>query len=119
MEIISAKKSSILYDGRTRKEYRLSSPVTYEVLAAISKGNHRDTGHQYLSSTYSLTIHDKCEMSGILLSPIIVLVCPPGMSAGIEDYLSEFLSTIPDSEKPETPFHRFLQAIRSSPLMKM
>ena len=117
MEILSIRSNTVLSDGRVRKEYFLSSPVTREILAALSKGEHIDTGRQYLSPTYLITKSDGFEIRGILLSPIIVVISPPGMSTGIEDYLFGFLSTIPDSEKPDSPLHRMIQSIKSSPLV--
>ena len=117
MEIVSVRSSIVQSDGRVRKEYFLSSPVTNEILAALSQGEHIETGRQYLSPTYLIIKSDGFEIRGILLSPIIVVISPPGMSTGIEDYLSGFLSTIPDSEKPDSPFHRIIQSIKSSPLI--
>ncbi|MDD1728837.1 MAG: hypothetical protein LUQ50_07190 [Methanospirillum sp.] len=102
MKILSVTRSIVLSDGQVRTEYRLSSPVTSEILHALSKGNHIFTGYQYLSPTYLISKSDMITISGILGSPIIAVQSKPGMSVGIEDYLSEFLSTIPDSEKPDT-----------------
>ena len=102
MKILSVTRSIVMSDGQIRTEYRLSSPVTSEVLNAISKGNHIYTGYQYLSPTYQISKTDKITISGIVGSPIIVVQSQPGMSAGVEDYVSGFLSTIPDSEKPDT-----------------
>ena len=100
MNIISIRKSTSLSDGRVRREYLLSSPVTGEVLNALSHGDHIYTGYQYLSPTYSVIKGGEIEISGILKSPVIQIACMPGMVAACEDYLSGFLSTIPDSEKP-------------------
>ena len=98
MEIVAIRSSTVLSDRRVHREYLLSSPVTQEVLVALSKGNHIFTGYQYLSPTYTVTRTD-CSISGILDSPIITVDSLPGMSAGIEDYLSGYLSTIADSER--------------------
>ena len=100
-------------DGSMRKEYRLSSPVTDETLAILSKGEFLHTGYQYLSPTYEIVKSSGIEISGILHSPVITVDCPPGMVAGMEDYLIEFLSTIPDSEEPESVLGNFLCLIRS------
>lgn len=117
MEIIAVISSSALSDGRIRKEYRLSSPVVREVLEALSKGDHVYTGRQYLSPTYSIIKSEGFVISGILCSPVIMVTSPPGMSAGIEDYLFGFLSTIPDSEKPDSFLTRIRDAVRSLSVM--
>ena len=114
MEIISIRNSTLLPDGRMKKEYRLSSPVTDDILAAISKGDFIKTGYQYLSPTDSIMKGDGFEISGILRSPIITVICPPSLSAGIEDYLISFISTIPDSEKPESSLSMMIQSLKSS-----
>jgi hypothetical protein len=116
MEIISVKPKHLLSDGRVRSEYLLSSPVTLEVLEALSQGAFVSTGRQYLSPTYQISKPEGIEISGILKSPVIVVHSLPGMSTGIEDYLHGFLSTIPDSESPEwyllTVFHQCINYLK-------
>ena len=101
MEILSVRTGTVLSDGRIRREYLLSSPVTKEVLHALSQGNYECTGWQYLSPTFLISNHEGIWIRGILKSPVIVVECLPELSIGIEDYLHNFLSTIPDSEKPD------------------
>jgi len=101
MEIISVRNKILLSDGWVRSEYLLSSPVTKEVLNTLSQGKHEYTGWQYLSPTYLITNHEGVRISGTLKSPVIIVESLPGMPTGIEDYLHAFLSTIPDSEKPD------------------
>lgn len=113
MEIVSVKSINNLSDGRVRKEYLLSSPVTSEVLADLSKGDYIWTGYQYLAPTYSITKPGDIVISGILYSPIIVIDCPSGVLVGVEDYLSGFLSTIPDSEEPDSLLRTILHAFVS------
>jgi hypothetical protein len=101
MEIISVRTQPILSDGRIKREYLLSSPVTKEVLYTLSQGRYENTGWQYLSPTYRISNLEGVWISGILKSPVIVVESLPEISIGIEDYLHGFLSTIPDSEKPD------------------
>jgi len=116
MEIMSVRTGTVLSDGRIRREYLLSSPVTKEVLHALSQGNYVCTGWQYLSPTYLISNHEGLWIRGILKSPVIVVECLPELSIGIEDYLHNFLSTIQDSEKPDSYlsiiFQRFIQFLR-------
>ena len=116
MEIMSVRTRTVLSDGRIRREYLLSSPVTKEVLQVLSQGNYEWTGWQYLSPTYLISNHDGVWIRGILKSPVIVVECLPELSIGIEDYLYNFLSTIQDSEKPESYlsiiFQSFIQYMR-------
>lgn len=113
MKIAKTICSTRLSDGRARIEYRLSSPVTREVLTALSRGEWVSTGYQYLSPTFVISKSDDIEIHGILRSPLIQLYCSPGSQFWIEEYLFEFLSTIPDSEGVEWPFHRFFAFIIS------
>ncbi|PWR71350.1 hypothetical protein [Methanospirillum lacunae] len=101
MEIVSVRTQPVLSDGRVKTEYLLSSPVTREVLYALSQGSYENTGWQYLSPTYCISNHEGLQISGILKSPVIVVESLPEISIGIEDYFHGFLSTIPDSEKPD------------------
>lgn len=101
MEIVSVRTRQVLSDGRIKREYLLSSPVTKDVLYALSQGSYKNTGWQYLSPTYCISNHEGLWISGILKSPVIVIESLPEISIGIEDYLHGFLSTIPDSEKPD------------------
>lgn len=112
MNIITIASNNRLSDGNIRIEYRLSSPVTLDVLDALSHGKWVCSGRQYLSPTFLITKPDGIEIQGILQSPFITVVCSPGLQAGFEDYLNEFLSTIPDSEASESFYHRFIENIR-------
>lgn len=123
MEIISVRTKPVLSDGHIKKEYLLSSPVTKEVLDALSQGRYENTGWEYLSPTFCISNHEGVWINGILKSPVIIVESLPEFSIGIEDYLYGFLSTIPDSEKPKRhPFvliqkliqflkHKFLKHI--------
>lgn len=117
MEVVSIRNSNLLPDGRIKKEYRLSSPVSDDILAAISKGGFIKTKYQYLSPTYSIMKSDGFEISGICERPIITVISPPSLSAGIEEYLISFISTIPDSEKPESLLSVMIQSLKSSPFL--
>lgn len=114
MEIISIRSSAPLPDGRVKKEFRLSSPVTDTILDALSKGEFIKTGYQYLSPTYSIIKSDGVEIRGILRSPIITVISPASLSAGVEDYLIGLISTIADSEKPESTLSMMIQSLKSS-----
>ncbi|PKL60207.1 MAG: hypothetical protein CVV33_03880 [Methanomicrobiales archaeon HGW-Methanomicrobiales-4] len=108
MKIVKTLSSTRISDGRARIEYRLSSPITREVLSALSQEKWVCTGYQYLSPTFVISKSDDIEIQGILHSPLIVLYCPPRSQFWIEEYLIELLSTIPDSERMELPFHRII-----------
>jgi len=101
MEIVSVRTGPVLSDGHIRREYLLSSPVTKKVLHALSKGNYEYTGWQYLSPTYLISNLEGVWIQGIMNSPVIVVESLPEVFIGVEDYLHNFLSTIPDSEKPD------------------
>lgn len=113
MKIVKTLSSTLLSDGRVSIEYRLSSPVTREVLSALSRGDWVCTGRQYLSPSFVITKSDDIEIHGILRSPIIILYCKPGSQFWIEEYLFEFLSTISDSENVDSPFHRISEFFSS------
>ena len=113
MKIVKTLRSTPLSDGRVRVEYRLSSPVTREVLTTLSRGEWVCTGLQYLSPAFVISKADSIEIHGILRSPIIVLYCAPGDQFWIEEYLFEFLSLIPDSEKVESPLYHVYKIFSS------
>ncbi|HWQ66559.1 MAG TPA: hypothetical protein VN372_06785 [Methanospirillum sp.] len=113
MKIVKTMSNIRYSDGRDRIEYRLSSPVTREVLSVLSQGEWVCSGLQYLSPAYVISKTDEIEIQGILRSPVIVLFCSPGSQFWVEEYLSEFLSTIPDSEIVESPVYQVLARVYS------
>lgn len=112
MQIIKIVSNNRLSDGRNRIEYRLSSPVTKDVLKALSRGEWICSGRQYLTPSFIVTKPGGMEIQGIMKSPIISVIVEPGMQVGFEDYLIEFLSLIPDSEQPEPWYQHWFDDIR-------
>lgn len=118
MKILTSKEQYVQSDGKVHIEYRLSSPVTREILELFSQGKWISSGRQYLSPAFTIANHDGVEIQGILHSPLITLICTPDLRAGVEDYLSEFLLFIPDSLHQESLSIRLMKFMRRRFCMK-
>lgn len=112
MKILTSKGQYLQSNGKLHIEYRLSSPITPEALELFSQGKWTSSGRQYLSPAFMIANHDGVEIQGILHSPLIALICTPELRAGVEDYLSEFLSLIPDSLPEESWSDRLIKFLR-------
>jgi len=113
MHIRKMMNVSELSEGRIMVKYRLSGPVTSEVIELLSRGEPVLTGYQYLSPTYSVHKADGTIISGILKSPVIQITCQSGCQVYTMEYLDALLSTIQDPISPGLLFDRLKARISS------
>ena len=102
-----------LSNGMVEITYKLTSPVTSDVLNILSQGEPVITGYQYLSPTYSISKADGTLLSGIIKSPTIQIRCTSESQTYLSDYIDALLSTIQDTISTWSLLYEIMSKIHS------